>query len=57
MMLLGCFFFAFPPFMYPFVTGPISLLLLRFLHGFATANFSPVAAAYIADLAVEGRGV
>lgn len=57
MMLLGCFFFAFPPFMYPFVTGPISLLLLRFLHGFATANFSPVAAAYIADLAEEGRGV
>lgn len=57
MMLLGCLFFAFPPFMYPFVTGPISLLLLRFLHGFATANFSPVAAAYIADLAEEGRGV
>ena len=57
MMLLGCLFFAFPPFMYPFVTGPISLLLLRFLHGFATAIFSPVAAAYIADLAEEGRGV
>jgi MFS family permease len=57
MMLLGCLFFALPPFLYPFITGPISLLLLRFLHGFATAIFSPVAAAYVADLAVEGRGV
>jgi MFS family permease len=57
MMLLGCLFFAIPPFLYPFVNGPISLLLLRFLHGFATAIFSPVAAAYIADLAGEGRGV
>jgi MFS family permease len=56
MMLLGCLFFAIPPFLYPFVTGPISLLLLRFLHGFATAIFSPVAAAYVADLAEEGRG-
>ncbi|MFQ5896273.1 MAG: MFS transporter [Nitrospinota bacterium] len=56
MMLLGCLFFALPPFLYPFVTGPIALLLLRFLHGFATAIFSPVAAAYVADLAQEGRG-
>jgi MFS family permease len=56
MMLLGSLFFAIPPFLYPFVTGPISLLLLRFLHGFATAIFAPVASAYIADLTVEGRG-
>jgi len=56
MMLLGCLFFAGPPFLYPFVTGPLELLLLRFLHGFATAIFSPVASAYVADLALEGRG-
>ncbi|MBI3126650.1 MAG: MFS transporter [Candidatus Tectomicrobia bacterium] len=56
MMLLGCLFFALPPFLYPFVTGPYSLLLLRFLHGFATAIFSPVASAYVASLAEEGRG-
>jgi MFS family permease len=55
-MLLGCFFFAGPPFLYPFVESPHQLLALRFLHGFATATFSPVAAAYIADLAEGVRG-
>lgn len=56
MMLLGSFFFALPPFLYPLVTGPLSLLLLRFVHGFATAIFSPVASAYVADLFQKGRG-
>jgi MFS family permease len=56
MMLLGAFFFAGPPFLYPLVTEPVSLLLLRFLHGFATAIFSPVASAYVADLFQKGRG-
>ena len=55
MMVLGCLFFAGPPFLYPFVhsTGP--LLTLRFLHGFATAIFSPVASAFVADLSRRGR--
>jgi len=56
MMLLGCLFFAGPPFLYPLVTDPIQLLLLRFLHGFATAIFSPVASAYVAELFHKGRG-
>jgi len=56
MMLLGAVFFAVPPFLYPLITGPAGLLLLRFLHGFATAIFSPVAAAYVADLFQKGRG-
>lgn len=56
MMLLGALFFAGPPFLYPLVAEPLSLLLLRFLHGFATAIFSPVASAYVADLFKEGRG-
>ncbi len=56
MMLLGCLFFAGPPFLYPFVHSPGALLALRFLHGFATAIFSPVASAYVADLAQKGRG-
>ncbi|MBI3058546.1 MAG: MFS transporter [Deltaproteobacteria bacterium] len=56
MMLLGTLFFAGPPFLYPLVTEPASLLLLRFLHGFATAIFSPVASAYVADLFQKGRG-
>src|SRR6266446_808880 len=56
MMVLGALFFALPPFLYPFVGDPWSLLTLRFVHGFATAVFSPVAAAYVASLAETGRG-
>jgi DHA1 family multidrug resistance protein-like MFS transporter len=56
MMVLGAFFFAIPPFFYPFVSDPYSLLALRFVHGFATAIFSPVAAAYVASLGVDRRG-
>lgn len=55
-MLLGCLFFAGPPFLYPLVDSPGALLALRFLHGFATAVFSPVAAGFVADLARRGRG-
>jgi MFS transporter, DHA1 family, multidrug resistance protein len=56
MMVLGALFFAAPPFLYPFVPDPWSLLALRFVHGFATAIFSPVAAAYVASLGETGRG-
>src|SRR5216684_1155296 len=56
MMVLGALFFAAPPFFYPFVRDPWSLLALRFIHGFATAIFSPVASAYVASLAETGRG-
>jgi DHA1 family multidrug resistance protein-like MFS transporter len=56
MMVLGALFFALPPFLYPFVHDPWSLLALRFVHGFATAIFSPVASAYVASLAETGRG-
>jgi MFS family permease len=56
MMILGCLFFAGPPLFYPFVPSPGTLVALRFLHGFATAIFSPVASAYVADLSERGRG-
>src|SRR5262245_27820037 len=56
MMVLGAAFFAGPPFLYPFIHDPWSLLALRFVHGFATAIFSPVASAYVAGLAESGRG-
>lgn len=55
-MLLGCLFFAGPPFLYPLVHSPGTLLALRFLHGFATAIFAPVASAFVADLSQHGRG-
>lgn len=55
-MLLGALFFAAPPFLYPLVDSVGTLLVLRFLHGFATAIFAPVASAYVASLGEEARG-
>lgn len=55
MLLLGGLFFAIPPFFYPLIHSPGPLLALRFLHGLATAIFSPVAAAMVADLATSRR--
>jgi MFS family permease len=56
MMVLGSLFFAAPPFLYPFIHDPWSLLALRFVHGGATAIFSPVASAYVAALGESARG-
>jgi MFS family permease len=56
LMLLGAVFFAVPPFFYPLVGDAAALLALRFVHGFATAIFSPVASAYVASLGEERRG-
>ena len=55
-MLLGAVFFAAPPFLYPLVENASALLLLRFVHGFATAIFAPVASAYVAGLGDQARG-
>jgi len=55
-MLLGAVFFAVPPFIYPLVEDAGALLVLRFVHGFATAIFAPVASAYVAGLGEEARG-
>ncbi len=56
MLLIGSAFFAFPPFLYLFVNEPYTLLGIRFLHGLATAIFSPVASAAVADIFQKGRG-
>jgi len=56
MLVLGAAFFAFPPFLYLIVNDPYTLLGVRFLHGFATAIFSPVASAAVADLFQRERG-
>jgi MFS family permease len=48
--------FAAPPFLDPLVQEPWSLLAFRFVHGFATAIFSPVASAYVVSLTESGRG-
>jgi MFS family permease len=55
MMVIGGLFFAAPPFLDPLVQEPWSLLAFRFVHGFATAIFSPVASAYVASLTILAR--
>src|SRR2546426_4951950 len=56
MMLLGCLFFAAPPFLYPFVRSPGALLALRFPTALATAIFSPLASASLRDPPTRGLG-
>lgn len=55
-LFVGAGFFAFVPFLYRFITTPDQLLLLRLLHGTATAIYGPVTLAYIAELA-RGRSL
>jgi len=50
MMALGALFFRFRRSSSRSFRDPWSLLTLRLVHGFATAIFSPVAAAYVASL-------
>ena len=55
LLRLGAIFFAVPPFLYGFVHSAEALLALRFVHGMATAIYSPVAAAVVASLSARGR--
>ncbi len=55
-MLIGLVFFAVIPFLYLLVHSYNSLLLVRFLHGFATAIYGPVIMAVVVDMAGNKRG-
>lgn len=55
-MLAGLCFFAVIPFAYFFITNYSMLIAVRFLHGFATAVYGPVAMAVVADAAGERKG-
>jgi len=50
-MLIGVCFFAFTPFFYFLAKDATALFIIRMIHGFATAVFTPVASALISDLA------
>ncbi|MCF2137898.1 MAG: MFS transporter [Candidatus Thorarchaeota archaeon] len=52
----AAFLFAFVPFLYFFVTVPIHLVIVRFIHGFATAILGPVALAIVAEWYGNSRG-
>lgn len=56
LMLGGVLAFALPPFLYPFVSDLSTLGILRLFHGLATAMFTPLALAMVAELFVERRG-
>lgn len=55
-MLIGLFVFAVMPFMYLLVTNISLLIVIRFLHGFATAVYGPVSMAVIAEFAGNKKG-
>ena len=50
-MLIGLVFFAIIPFFYLLVDSYNTLLVVRFLHGFATAIYGPVIMAVVVDIA------
>ena len=55
-MLVGLCFFALIPFAYFFITSYAQLVVVRFLHGFATAVYGPVAMAVVAEVAGTRKG-
>lgn len=55
-MLAGLVVFGLMPFAYLFITQYHALLVVRFLHGLATAIYGPVAMAVVADVAGNRKG-
>ena len=54
-LLIGLTLFSTIPFVYGLVETPQQLLMVRVIHGLATAIFGPVSLAYVAEMAVGGR--
>ncbi len=55
-MLIGLLFFAFMPFAYLWVESYYPLIIIRFIHGLATAIYGPVSMAVVADVAGTKKG-
>lgn len=55
-MLIGLVVFAVMPFAYLFVKDYQALILIRFIHGLATAIYGPVSMAVVADIAGAKKG-
>jgi MFS transporter, DHA1 family, multidrug resistance protein len=55
LLITGALVFATLPFTYLAVSGLVWLVVLRFLHGSATAIFGPVASASVSDIAPAAR--
>ena len=55
-MMVGLLAFALPPFVYPWVSDLTTLAILRLFHGLATALFTPLALASVAEMFPTQRG-
>ncbi|MBI4688545.1 MAG: MFS transporter [Nitrospirae bacterium] len=55
-MLVGLFVFAVMPFTYLLVKDYQALIVIRFIHGLATAIYGPVSMAVVADIAGGKKG-
>jgi MFS transporter, DHA1 family, multidrug resistance protein len=55
-LLMGLVVFAVMPFTYLLIKDYTLLIVIRFLHGLATAIYGPVAMAVVADIAGERKG-
>lgn len=55
-MMVGLLFFAFMPFTYLLVKDYNLLIIIRFVHGLATAIYGPVSMAVVADIAGTKKG-
>lgn len=55
-MLMGLVVFAVMPFTYLFIHGYYPLVIIRFIHGLATAVYGPVSMAVVADAAGKNKG-
>ncbi len=55
-MLIGLLFFAFTPFTYLLLKDYTLLIIIRFIHGAATAIYGPVSMAVVADIAGAKKG-
>jgi MFS family permease len=55
-MLIGLVIFAVMPFAYLFIANYQTLVIIRFLHGLATAIYGPVSMAVVADVAGARKG-
>ena len=56
LMIGGVLAFALPPFFYPFISDLSTLGILRLIHGLATAMFTPLALAMVAEWFAQQRG-
>jgi MFS family permease len=55
-LMMGLMVFGVMPFTYLFITDYALLIVIRFLHGLATAIYGPVAMAVVADIAGARKG-